>query len=162
MLSSLSSGEQIAVAGAVAVPFSMLLPWYGFKLGSPLSATAIDSFTFAHLALLVACGAVLWLTIARGGTRWPRPLSEGGLLIAAGVWCALILAYLVADPPDILEDTLPIGGVRIRYGILLAFAGAGGMVLGGMRVRSAKNEAERPEGRPASASEVPRGSGQAD
>jgi len=125
----------MAALGALAMPISLLFPWYGFKLGSPISATAIDSFNFAHAALLLTAGAVLYLLLRADGRSLPRPLSHGGLLIAAGVWSFVILGYLFADPPDELVDIATIGGVRIRYGAFVAAGAAAAMVIGGLRAR---------------------------
>lgn len=134
-LARLGSGERMAAAGAAAMPVSLLFPWYGFKLGSPLSVTALDSFNLAHAALLLTAGAVIFLLWANRGRRLPRPLSEGGLLVAAGVWSFVILGYAFADPPDELVDIATIGGVRIRYGAFVAAAGAAAIVVGGLRAR---------------------------
>jgi hypothetical protein len=117
------------------MPISLLFPWYGFKLGSPISATAIDSFNFAHAALLLTAGAVIYLVVHAETRGLPGPLSVGGLLIAAGAWSFVILIYLFADPPDELVDIDTIGGVRIRYGAFVATGAAAAMVVGGLRAR---------------------------
>ena len=62
-------GERMAAIGAAAMPVSLLFPWYGFKLGSPLSATALDSFNFAHAALLLTAAAVIFLLVTNDGRR---------------------------------------------------------------------------------------------
>jgi hypothetical protein len=135
LLARLGAGERMAALGALAMPVSLLFPWYGFKLGSPISATAIDSFNFAHAALLLTAGAVLLLLARTRERSLPRPLSVGGLLIAAGAWSFAILGYLFADPPDELVDIATIGGVRIRYGAFVAAGAAAAMVVGGIRTR---------------------------
>ncbi len=115
----------------------MLFPWYGFKLGSPLSATALDSFNFGHLALLITAAAVTFLLAGGRAARLPRPLSAGGLLIAAGIWSLVIIGFLIADPPNLLSGTATIGGVRMRYGAFVAIGAAAAMIVGGMRSRHA-------------------------
>ena len=52
-----------------------------------------------------------------------------------------VLAFLVADPPDLLVGTAPIGGVRIRYGVFVAAGGAAAMVIGGLRAREMRRGA---------------------
>jgi len=131
----LGPGQRLAALGAAAMPVSMLFPWYGFKLGSPLSATALDSFNFAHAALLLTAAAVVFVLASDASRRWPRPLSEAGLIIAGGVWSGLLVAFLVADPPDLLVGTAPIGGVRLRYGVFVAAGAATAMVVGGLQAR---------------------------
>jgi hypothetical protein len=136
LFARLSGGERMAALGAVAMPVSLLFPWYGFRLGSPISATAIDSFSFAHAALLLTAAAVIYLLMRPDPRPLPRPLSVGGLLIAAGLWSFVILAYLFADPPDELVDIATIGGVRIRYGAFVAAGAAAAMIIGGLRARA--------------------------
>lgn len=113
----------------------MLFPWYGFKLGSPLSATALDSFNLAHGALLLTAAAVVFVLASDASRRWPRPLSEAALIIVGGVWSALVVAFLIADPPDLLLGTDPIGDIRIRYGVFVAAGAAVAMVVGGIQAR---------------------------
>ena len=71
----LSPAERIVAAGAIAVVASLLLPWYGIPFSRGLSVTGLDSFGFAHAALLVTVGAVAVL-VAReaAGLRLARPL----------------------------------------------------------------------------------------
>ncbi len=163
-LERLGAGPRLAALGAISIFVSMLLPWYGFKLGARLSSTALDSFNFAHAAIVLTVGAVLWVILRSPPLSWPRPLSEGTVIVIGGSWAIVLIGYLMADPPDLLVGTAPIGGVSLRYGIFIALGGAVAMVVGGTRTRTAEHsegdrETGRPEGRPVSASEVPRGSG---
>ena len=138
---ALSPGERLAAIGALAIPVTFLFPWYGFKLGSPLSSTAIESFGFGHLALLTTAAAALFVVVARHVARpLPRPLEPGALVITAGVWACIILAFLMADPPDLLVGINAIGGVRLRYGIFAAAAGAIAIVVGGVRMRAERSQ----------------------
>ena len=121
--------------GGVAVPVTMLFPWYGFKLGSPLSSTALDSFNLTHAALLLTAAAVIVLLWKTEDMELPRPMTPGGLMIAAGVWSLVLVGYAFADPPDQLESIATIGGVRMRYGAYFAAGAAAAMVAGGMRAR---------------------------
>jgi hypothetical protein len=134
-LSHLTPGERLAALGAAAIPVSLLFPWYGFQLGNPLSVTALDSFNLAHAALVVTVAAVFALLLGAEDRELPRPLTVGGLLVAAGVWSLVIVGYAFADPPDELVDIATIGGVRMRYGAFLAAGAAGAIVLGGLRAR---------------------------
>jgi hypothetical protein len=131
-LRSLGTAERIAAIGALVVLASMLLPWYGLRFLSSLSQTGLDAFGFAQAGLALTAGAALTL-IARSalGYRLPRPLSEGGLLIAAGVWAAVLIGYAMIDRPD---DFAPLE-ISLRYGIFVALAGAVGVIVGGLRLR---------------------------
>jgi hypothetical protein len=139
----LSPGERLAAIGALAIPVTFLFPWYGFKLGSPLSSTAIESFGFGHLALLTTAAAALFVVvIPHFGRAIPRPLERGALVVAAGVWACVILAFLMADPPDLLVGINAIGGVRLRYGIFAAAGAAIAIVVGGVRMRAERSQPE--------------------
>ncbi len=127
--------ERVAALGAAAIGLSMLFPWYGFKLGSPLSATGLDAFTFAHLALLVTAALAVGLATRWRDADFPRPLSIGTLMVVAGAWSVVLIGFLIADPPDVLADTATIGGVRIRYGAYVAAGGAAAIVFGGLGLR---------------------------
>jgi hypothetical protein len=127
--------ERLAAAGAGAIAASLLLPWYGIELEvfSGFSQTGIEAFSFAHAALLTTAGAALAL-IARcaAGYRPPRPLGEGGLLALAGIWAALIVAFLAVDRPD---EIAGYGTVRLRYGAFVGLGGCVALILGGVRMR---------------------------
>ena len=132
----LRPSERIAALGALACAGSLLLPWYGIELElfNGFSQTGLEAFTFAHAALVLTALAALALIVRCGaGYVPPRPLSEGGALIAAGAWAGLIVAYSAIDRPS---DIAGFGHVRLRYGVFVALAGAAAMVAGGLRLRA--------------------------
>jgi protein-S-isoprenylcysteine O-methyltransferase Ste14 len=132
---SLSPAVRIASLGAAVVGASLLLPWYGIQLEvlSGFSQTGLEAFGFAHAALLATVAAALALIWRCAGSYTPpRPLTEGALLIAAGIWSGLLLTYLAVDRPDQIAG---FGTVRLRYGIFVAAGGAAAMFLGGLRMR---------------------------
>jgi hypothetical protein len=132
-------------AGAIAVVASLLLPWYGIPFSRGLSVTGLDNFGFATAALVVTVGAVAVL-IAReaAGLSLARPLRPAELVIAGGVWAALLTAYLMIDRPDELAD---VGSVDLRFGIFVALVGCVTIVVGGMRMRAERRAARVPEPR---------------
>jgi protein-S-isoprenylcysteine O-methyltransferase Ste14 len=131
-LRSLGAAERIAGIGALVVLASMLLPWYGLRFLSSLSQTGLDAFGFAQTGLVLTAGAALLLIVRCAlGYRLPRPLSEGGLLVAAGVWAAVLIAYAMIDRPD---DFAPLE-ISLRYGIFVALGGAVAVIVGGLRLR---------------------------
>ena len=129
----LSPAERIVAAGAIAVAASLLLPWYGIAFSDGLSVTGLDSFGFAHAALLVTVGAAVAL-IAReaSGRTLPRPLRAADLVTVAGGWATVLCLYLIADRPDRLGGS---GEVQIRYGIYVAIGGSLAILVGGLRMR---------------------------
>jgi len=140
---------RLAALGALAVPASMLLPWYGIRGTGGLAKSGLDSFGLGQLALLFTVAAVLYLIVrcARGYLP-PRPLSEAGLLVAGGIWAMLLVGYLMLDRPDSIAGFT---SIKLRYGIFIALAGAAGIALGGLRlraVRRSRGRARPPRPRP--------------
>ncbi len=138
---SLPAPARLAALGALAVPGSMLFPWYGIEFSSGLSLTGVDSFGLGQLALLLTVGVALYL-IARcaGGYELPRPLRQGSLLALAGVWAAILVGYLMLDKPDEISGRT---GIHLRYGIFVALGGSLALVLGGLRLRRDEIVAQR-------------------
>lgn len=138
ILASLRPAERLAALGGVAAAGSMLFPWYGIELEliSGFSQTGLEAFNFAHAALVATAGAAIVLVWrCAGGDPPPRPLGEGALLIAAGLWIGLLIAYLAVDRPD---EIAGFSKVRLRYGIFVALGGAAALILGGLRLRTAR------------------------
>jgi hypothetical protein len=137
---SLPPPARLAAFGALAVPGSMLFPWYGIEFSSGLSQTGLDSFGLGQLALLLTVGAALYL-IARcaSGYELPRPLREGSLLAVAGGWSAVLVGYLMLDKPEIPGHPT----IHLRYGIFVALGGSLALLLGGLRLRRDQIVAER-------------------
>jgi hypothetical protein len=137
---SLDKASRLCAAGALAVPVSLLLPWYGIPI-SDLSQTGLAAFGFAHVALLITVGAALFLVMRMSaGHPLPRPLREGTLVAAAGLWGALLVGYLMLDRPDQLADSTRVG---LRFGAFVALAGTLVLMLGGLRMRGAQVRASK-------------------
>lgn len=133
-LASLTAHERLAVAGAVVVLASLALPWYGIALTGGLVKTALGAFGWVETALVLTVGAALVLIVACSrGFVPPRPLREGSLLAAAGVWAAVLIVYRMLDRPDL--GLAGFGDTGLRYGIFIALLGAALMILGGLRKR---------------------------
>ena len=131
---SLSAHERLAALGAVIVVASLFLPWYGVTLAGGLVKTAVGTFGLTEAALLLTVGsAVLLIVACSRGYSLPRPLNEGALLVAAGAWSALLIAYRILDRPDF--ELAGAGRVGLRYGIFIALIGAGLLAAGGLRER---------------------------
>jgi hypothetical protein len=141
LFGSLQPAARLAALGALAVPGSMLFPWYGIQFGPGLSQTGFDSFGIGQLALLLTVAAALYL-IARcaSGYELPRPLREGSLLAVAGGWSAILVGYLMLDRPDSISVYTDI---HLRYGIFVALGGSLALLLGGLRLRRDEIVAER-------------------
>jgi hypothetical protein len=140
LFQALPPPTRLATVGALAVPVSLLFPWYSTEFGGGLSRTGLDSFGFGQLALLLTVGAALYLVVrCARGYRPPRPLREGGLLAAAGVWAAILTGYLMLDRPHLAGAS----ETHLRYGIFVALGGSIALLVGGLRVRADEISAER-------------------
>jgi hypothetical protein len=128
----LRPAERFCILGAVVVAVSLILPWYDVAF-SNISRTALDSFGFAHVALLLTvASAVVLIVRASRGYVLPRPLSEGVLLAVAGAWACVLIAYLLLDRPEELEGSTNVG---LRLGGFVALGGAVALIVGGLRLR---------------------------
>lgn len=151
----MGADERLGSLGALILCASLILPWYGAPIADDLVQTGIGAFSFAEAALVLTALAVLVLCLQLGrGYSPPRPLSAGGLLLAAGAWAALIVVYRMFDRP---EFTL-IGfdePYELRYGIFVALTGAFVIILAGMRARHAqRSRRDRPARRSAGSRRV--------
>jgi hypothetical protein len=147
----LRGNEKLAVIGVAVIAVSLLLPWYGVPVSGDVVQTGLGAFDWATAALMLAAAAALILAMRiGGGYRLPRPLTEWGLLVAAGVWAAAIVGYRMVDRPELDFEVI----VRVnrdyslRYGIFVALAGALLIVAAGVRARaqSAQRTARRAGG----------------
>ena len=63
---------------------------------------AFQVFSFVEAAVLLVAVAVLYLLFARGERRsFQLPGGDGGVVLAAGLWAALLLVLRLFDKPGI-------------------------------------------------------------
>jgi hypothetical protein len=131
----LGTSERIAALGALACMLSLFLPWYKLPFESNLVTTGWGAFGWATAALLLTLTAALALLLRVGAGR-PPPLlfREGTLLAAAGVWSALIVAYLMLDRPNFRLTGFE-RDYALAYGSFVALGAAAVLALAGLRVR---------------------------
>jgi hypothetical protein len=128
---ALGAGQRLTAIGALVVMGSLVLPWYGLKVIPDLAQTGLDAFGWGQTALvLTAIAALVLISRCARGHDLPRPLAEGPLLVAAGVWSVLLVGYLMIDRPNAFDPLK----VTLDYGIYVTMGGAVTMVLGGVRV----------------------------
>lgn len=130
---SLSAAERLAAVGVIVVVASPLLPWYGIPFADGLAVTGLDSFGLVEAALLLTVGAAAFV-LARSAAGRPiaPPLRPWALLVAAGAWSAVLVAFLMLDEPDRLAGSTRVG---LRMGLFVALGGCLAIVAGGLRLR---------------------------
>jgi hypothetical protein len=142
LLSALGAHDRLASLGVATVAVSMLLPWYGVTFAGGLLKTPAGTFGWVEAALALTVGVAGFLIVrAAWGRDLPRPLHTGTLLAVSGAWAAVLIAYRIFDRPDF--EPLDVQHVGLRYGIFVALAGAGLLLLGGLRRRREELAIER-------------------
>jgi hypothetical protein len=138
--------EQRLAGGASAGLFvTMFLPWYqqNAVVNAPRTAplqsrnlNAFQVFSFVEAAVLLVAVAVLYLLFARGERRsFQLPGGDGSVVLAAGVWAALLLVLRLFDKPGITSHGVA-ANVGIQWGIFFALAAAGLLAASGSRMRA--------------------------
>ncbi len=131
---ALTPAEGLTAIGAAVVAASVFIPWYGIPFSNGRSVTALDSFGFAHAALLLTVAAAVWLVFRRArGHTLARPLDVGRLVAVAGGWAALLTVFLIFDRPEELAGSVRVG---VRLGPFFSLAGSLAILVGGLRMSS--------------------------
>ncbi len=134
--------QRFAGLAAGALLFTMFLPWYeknAFDTESKRFVTdtvsAFGVISFVEAAIFLVAAGVLLLVLARGERRaFHLPGGDGTIILAAGVWAALLIFYRVFDRPEVSGQA---GTVGIQWGFFVAFVAAGALAFVGQRIRVA-------------------------
>lgn len=147
---ALTPEQRLAGVAAVALFVTMLLPWYqqnavvSAPRTTPLQSrnlNAFQAFSFIEAAVLLVAVAVVYLLYARAeGKRFHLPGSDGAVVMAAGMWTALLLVIRLFDKPGITTHGVA-ANVGVQWGIFFALGAAGLLTYAGSRMRAAR----RPE-----------------
>jgi len=146
---ALNADQQLAGLAAIALLFSMFLPWYEKNTvrGSRFigdSVSAFGTLSFVEAAIFLVSAGVLALLFTRAeGKEYELPGGDGTVILAAGVWAALLLFWRVFDRPDVGGEASTVG---VQWGFFVAFVAAGGLAAAGWRLR--QHERERRERKP--------------
>jgi hypothetical protein len=159
MARSLDSDQRLAAAAAIALGFSLFLPWWRDPFIG-VTSVAVRRMTFIEVAILLVSASVLVLLIGRArGRSFHLPLSDGTLITAAGAWVTFLVVFRILDPPsrsaervrDAIEVTRDYG---LRWGAGLALAAAIVLTITGVRTRR-RHHAGEPESVAADADATP-------
>ena len=129
----------MAGLAAAALLVTLFLPWYEATVVERGIATnpgfnAFGVFSFVEAAILVVALGVFALLFARGERRgFHLPGGDGTVILAAGVWAAVLLLWRVFDRPDVAR-ALTVG---IQWGFFFAFLAAAALGAAGWRIRAA-------------------------
>ena len=136
---NVSKELQLAALAAIALAFTLILPWYQksfFQEGKVVQAnvSAFGVFTFVEAAVLLVAAAVLFLVWARSQRKgFHLPGGDGVAITIAGGWAMLLLIWRLFDKPDIQGAGATMG---IQWGIFGAMLAAGALIVAGARVRA--------------------------
>ena len=143
--SVLDRERRLAAVAALALFATMLLPWYQQNAVVSASKTAplvsrnlnaFQVFSFVEAAVLLVAVAVLVLLFERAdGRTFHLPGSDGAVVLAAGVWTALLLVLRLFDKPGIAHNGVA-ANVGVQWGIFFALAAAGLLAYSGSRMRA--------------------------
>ncbi len=147
---TLDRDRRLAAVAAVALFATMFLPWYqqnavvSARKVAPLVSSNLNAFgvfSFVEAAVLLVAVAVLFLLYARAqGRKFQLPGGDGAVVLAAGLWTALLLILRLFDKPGITQHGVA-ANVGIQWGIFFALAAAGLLAYAGSRMRAG----QRPE-----------------
>jgi hypothetical protein len=152
---ALTPEQRLAGGASGALFVTMFLPWYqqNAVVNAPRTAplqsrnlNAFQVFSFVEAAVLLIAVAVLYLLFARGERRsFQLPGGDGGVVLAAGLWAALLLVLRLFDKPGITSHGVA-ANVGIQWGIFFALAAAGLLAASGSRMRAGRSlSPRRPE-----------------
>jgi hypothetical protein len=140
--SALDGDKRFAAAAAVGLLLAMFLPWYeksvvipGTRSFAHDTISAFGAVSFVEAAIFLVAAGVIVLLLARAEERaFHLPGGDGTVILAAGIWAALLLFYRVFDRPNISGEG---GTVGIQWGFFVAFVAAGALAVAGERIRAA-------------------------
>ncbi len=145
---ALEPEQRLAGAATLALFVTMLLPWYqqNAVVDAPRTAplqsrnlNAFQAFSFVEAAVLLVAVAVIYLLYARAeGRDFKLPGSDGAVVMAAGLWTALLLVVRLFDKPGITSHRVA-ANVGVQWGIFFALAAAGLLAYAGSRMRAGRH-----------------------
>lgn len=147
---ALDRDRRLAAVAAMGLFATMFLPWYqqnavvGAAKAAPLVSRNLNAFavfSFVEAAVLLVALAVLFLLFARAeGRDFRLPGGDGSVVLAAGLWSALLLVLRLFDKPGVTQHGVA-ANVGVQWGIFFALAAAGLLAYAGSRMRAAQRPA---------------------
>jgi hypothetical protein len=165
----MSAERHLAAIASLALLITMFFPWYQQNaVVSAAKAQALQSrnlnafqvFSFVEAAVLLVAVAVSYMLFARAeGRDFNLPGGDGMVVLAAGLWAALLLVLRLFDKPGITSHGVA-ANVGVQWGIFFALGAAGMLAYAGQRMRPHHHQPVRhrpraPEPQPAPAADEP-------
>jgi hypothetical protein len=144
---ALSSEQRLAAIAAVALLFSMLLPWYqetgnaivnGHLVRIDDAKTAFGVYSFIEAAIFVVVVGVIALLWARAERKaFHLPGGDGTVIMGAGLWVMFLIFYRQLDKPNGRKEGLIQTSIGVNWGIFIAFLLGALLAYAGYRIRAA-------------------------
>jgi hypothetical protein len=146
--------RRLAAAAALALIFTLFLPWYqetvivqgtAAHLSSVSeSLTGWGAFSFVEAAVLLVAAAVVVLLFVRAeGAAFHVPGGDGGVVTAAGGWTCVLIVWRMFDKEGTTGHGLYETTSGIEWGIFIALGVGALLTYAGSRIKLA-NEPEPP------------------
>ncbi len=138
-LKELSRDQQRAGIAAIALFFTLLLPWYSQSrvIGGSIQSERLSAFrvfSFVEAAVLLTAASVLYLLYARSQRKgFHLPGGDGWAITIAGGWSVFLLVWRLFDKPEFNG-----GPVGVEWGLFVAIVVAGVVVAAGQKLRAAR------------------------
>jgi hypothetical protein len=140
---ALTSEQRLAAIAALALLFSMLLPWYEQTIVTNKgiehdSMSAFGVYSFIEAAIFVVVIGVLALMWARAERKsFHLPGGDGTIVMGAGLWVMFLIFYRQLDKPNGRKEGLVQTSVGVQWGIFIAFLLGALLAYAGYRIRAA-------------------------
>jgi hypothetical protein len=144
---ALTPQQQLAAIAALALLFTMVLPWYqetgvAVVKGKPVaiadSKNAFQVYSFVEAAVFVVAVGVLGMLWARAeGKAFHLPGGDGTVIMGAGLWVMFLIFYRQLDKPNGRHEGQFSTTMGVQWGIFIAFLVGAGLAYSGYRIRAA-------------------------
>jgi hypothetical protein len=146
--------RRAALLAAIALPISMLAPWYSLRVsargrhGFTQQFTGWDELSTAAVVCVIVAVGVCALIVARAvlrvsglgaeGRRAAHARIDGALIAAAGLLCTVMLLWTAVAPPSVAAGAVAVSThTGARWGVLLTLLGAALLTALGVQITAA-------------------------
>jgi len=148
------------VLAAIALPVSMLAPWYSLHVSAPgargfaQQLTGWDELSAAAVVCVIVAAGVCALILVRAilrvsglgadARRAARARVDGALIAAAGLLCVVMLLSTAVAPPSVVSGAAAVDThTGARWGVLLTLIVAASLTALGVQMTAAAGRSLR-------------------